>query len=114
MIVEGQVHGGIAQGVGQALLEEVVYDESGQQLSASYMDYTMPRADDVPSYDVLHHNTKCTTNPLGHQGLRRSRGHRVAAGGDQRDHERHRQQRPVHAGHAVQGLGGDQLGQDGR
>ncbi len=68
MIVEGQVHGGIAQGVGQALLEEVVYDESGQQLSASYMDYTMPRADDVPSYDVLHHNTKCTTNPLGMKG----------------------------------------------
>ncbi len=68
MIVEGQVHGGIAQGVGQALLEEVVYDENGQQLSASYMDYTMPRADDVPSYDVLHHNTKCTTNPLGIKG----------------------------------------------
>ncbi|MEM7719030.1 MAG: xanthine dehydrogenase family protein molybdopterin-binding subunit [Pseudomonadota bacterium] len=68
MIVEGQVHGGIAQGVGQALLEEVVYDDSGQQLSASYMDYTMPRADDVPNYDVLHHNTKCTTNPLGIKG----------------------------------------------
>ncbi|MCG6885082.1 MAG: xanthine dehydrogenase family protein molybdopterin-binding subunit [Silicimonas sp.] len=68
MIVEGQVHGGIAQGVGQALLEEVVYDADGQQLSASYMDYTMPRADDVPSYDVLHHNTKCTTNPLGMKG----------------------------------------------
>ena len=68
MIVEGQVHGGIAQGVGQALLEEVVYNEDGQQLSASYMDYTMPRADDVPSYDVLHHNTKCTTNPLGIKG----------------------------------------------
>ena len=68
MIVEGQVHGGIAQGVGQALLEEVVYDDSGQQLSASYMDYTMPRADDVPSYDVLHHSTKCTTNPLGIKG----------------------------------------------
>ena len=68
MIVEGQVHGGIAQGVGQALLEEVVYDANGQQLSASYMDYTMPRADDVPSYDVLHHNTKCTTNPLGIKG----------------------------------------------
>ena len=68
MIVEGQVHGGIAQGVGQALLEEVVYDADGQQLSASYMDYCMPRADDVPSYDVMHHNTKCTTNPLGLKG----------------------------------------------
>ncbi len=68
MIVEGQVHGGIAQGIGQALLEEVIYDANGQQLSASYMDYTMPRADDLPSYDVLHHNTKCTTNPLGIKG----------------------------------------------
>lgn len=68
MIVEGQVHGGIAQGIGQALLEEVVYDENGQQLSASYMDYTMPRAHDLPNFDVLHHNTKCTTNPLGIKG----------------------------------------------
>ena len=68
MIVEGQVHGGIAQGVGQAMLEEVTYNEDGQLLSASYMDYTMPRADDVPSFDVLHHGTTCTTNPLGMKG----------------------------------------------
>jgi carbon-monoxide dehydrogenase large subunit len=68
MIVEGQVHGGIAQGVGQAMLEEVVYDENGQQLSGSYMDYTMPRADDLPSFVVEHHGTKCTTNPLGIKG----------------------------------------------
>ncbi len=68
MIVEGQVHGGIAQGIGQAMLEEVVYDGNGQQLSGSYMDYTMPRADDLPSFVVEHHNTKCTTNPLGVKG----------------------------------------------
>ncbi len=48
MIVEGQVHGGLAQGIGQALLENCVYDENGQLLSASYMDYAMPRADDLP------------------------------------------------------------------
>ena len=68
MIVEGQVHGGIAQGVGQALLEEMVYDESGQPVSGSYMDYTMPRAEDVPSFVVEHHNTRCATNPLGIKG----------------------------------------------
>ncbi len=68
MIVEGQVHGGIAQGVGQALLEEMVYDESGQPVSGSYMDYTMPRAEDVPSFVVEHHNTPCATNPLGIKG----------------------------------------------
>ena len=50
MIVEGQVHGGITQGIGQALLENASYDETGQLLTASYMDYCMPRADDVPSY----------------------------------------------------------------
>ncbi len=68
MIVEGQVHGGIAQGIGQALLEGVVYDDSGQLLSASYMDYTMPRADDLPSYSVHHQSTECPGNPLGMKG----------------------------------------------
>ena len=68
MIVEGQVHGGIAQGVGQALLEQAVYDESGQLLTGSYMDYTMPRADDLPSYQVSHESTVCPGNPLGIKG----------------------------------------------
>lgn len=68
MIVEGQVHGGIAQGVGQAMLENVVYDEDGQLLSASYMDYTMPRADNVPSFAIHHHSTKSPSNPLGMKG----------------------------------------------
>ncbi|MDH6267673.1 carbon-monoxide dehydrogenase large subunit [Rhizobium sp. SG_E_25_P2] len=68
MIVEGQVHGGIAQGVGQALLEGVIYDETGQLLTASYMDYAMPRADDLPSFKVSHQNTPCPGNPLGIKG----------------------------------------------
>ena len=69
MIVEGQVHGGIAQGLGQALLEGAVYDnESGQLLTGSYMDYTMPRADDLPNFTVSTHGTPCTHNPLGVKG----------------------------------------------
>ncbi|MGC9419936.1 MAG: xanthine dehydrogenase family protein molybdopterin-binding subunit [Rhodovulum sp.] len=69
MIVDGQVHGGIAQGIGQALLEGAAYDEYGQLLSGSYMDYAMPRADDVPFYTVDHScQTPCTHNPLGVKG----------------------------------------------
>ncbi|MDX8505868.1 xanthine dehydrogenase family protein molybdopterin-binding subunit [Mesorhizobium captivum] len=68
MIVEGQVHGGIAQGVGQALLEGTYYDASGQLLTASYMDYTMPRAADLPSFNVSTSNTPCPGNPLGVKG----------------------------------------------
>ncbi|RWA73628.1 xanthine dehydrogenase family protein molybdopterin-binding subunit [Mesorhizobium sp.] len=68
MIVEGQVHGGIAQGVGQALLEGAHYDASGQLLTASYMDYTMPRAADLPSFKVSTSNTPCPGNPLGVKG----------------------------------------------
>jgi aerobic carbon-monoxide dehydrogenase large subunit len=69
MIVEGQVHGGIAQGVGQAMLEGAHYDPgSGQLLTASYMDYAMPRADDLPSFQVSTSNTPCPGNPLGMKG----------------------------------------------
>jgi len=70
MIVEGQVHGGLAQGIGQALLEHGVYDvESGQLLTGSYMDYAMPRADDLPSFHVeTAKGTPCTHNPLGVKG----------------------------------------------
>ncbi|WP_208347332.1 xanthine dehydrogenase family protein molybdopterin-binding subunit [Pseudaestuariivita rosea] len=69
MIVEGQVQGGLAQGIGQALLENCAYDENGQLLSGSYMDYTMPRADDVPMFKVDHScMTPCTHNPLGVKG----------------------------------------------
>ncbi len=69
MIVEGQVHGGIAQGIGQALLENVHYDpQNGQLITASYMDYAMPRADDLPSFTLSHQNTPCPSNPLGIKG----------------------------------------------
>ena len=69
MIVDGQVHGGLTQGIGQALLENCSYDADGQLLSASYMDYAMPRADDVPFFSVDHSNgTPCTHNPLGVKG----------------------------------------------
>jgi carbon-monoxide dehydrogenase large subunit len=69
MIVSGQVHGGIGQGIGQALLEGAVYDENGQLLTGSYMDYAMPRASDVPFYAVDHSCvTPCTHNPLGVKG----------------------------------------------
>jgi carbon-monoxide dehydrogenase large subunit len=68
MVVEGQVHGGIAQGVGQALLEGAVYDADGQLLTGSYMDYCMPRADDLPSFRVGLVSTPCTHNPLGVKG----------------------------------------------
>jgi carbon-monoxide dehydrogenase large subunit len=68
MIVEGQVHGGIAQGVGQALFEGTVYDKEGQLVTGSYMDYAMPRADYLPSFRVGTTETKCPSNPLGIKG----------------------------------------------
>ncbi|MFV0301001.1 MAG: xanthine dehydrogenase family protein molybdopterin-binding subunit [Paracoccus sp. (in: a-proteobacteria)] len=68
MIVEGQVHGGVAQGIGQAMLEGVVYDADGQILTGSYMDYCMPRADDLPFYRIEHNMTVCPGNPLGMKG----------------------------------------------
>jgi carbon-monoxide dehydrogenase large subunit len=68
MIVEGQVHGGVAQGVGQALLEHTIYDASGQLVTGSYMDYAMPRADNLPSFKVETTMTRCPSNPLGIKG----------------------------------------------
>jgi carbon-monoxide dehydrogenase large subunit len=69
MIAAGQAHGAIAQGAGQALLEHAVYDpESGQPISGSFMDYAMPRAGDLPSFDLSFAGTRCTTNPVGVKG----------------------------------------------
>jgi carbon-monoxide dehydrogenase large subunit len=68
MIVEGQVHGGIAQGVGQALYEGTVYDKEGQLVTGSYMDYAMPRADYLPSFKVDTTETNVPSNPLGIKG----------------------------------------------
>jgi len=69
MVVAGQAHGAMAQGCGQALLEHSIYDPaSGQMVAGTFMDYAMPRADDLPSFDLGFNNTRCTTNPLGVKG----------------------------------------------
>jgi carbon-monoxide dehydrogenase large subunit len=69
VIVEGQLHGGIAQGLGQALFEATVYDASGQLITGSFMDYAMPRATSMPPIEILHLDTICKTNPLGVKGV---------------------------------------------
>ncbi len=69
MIVDGQIHGGLAQGIGQALMEQAVYDDHGQLLTGSYMNYQMPRAADFPMFNVGNHVTPCTHNPLGSKGV---------------------------------------------
>jgi carbon-monoxide dehydrogenase large subunit len=69
MIVDGQAHGGLAQGIGQALFEETIYDQDGQLLNGTYMSYVMPRAADLPSFKVGNHVTACTHNPLGVKGV---------------------------------------------
>ena len=68
LIVEGQLHGGVVQGIGQALMEHTVYDGDGQLLTGSFMDYAMPRAADVPSFELADHPAPATTNPLGVKG----------------------------------------------
>jgi carbon-monoxide dehydrogenase large subunit len=68
MLAQGQVHGGVAQGIGQALLEQAVYDNGGQLLSGSFMDYALPRADGVPALEVAFHPVPATSNPLGVKG----------------------------------------------
>ena len=69
MIVEGQLHGGIAQGIGSALYEELIYDDAGQLLTATFMDYCPPRAEDVPPLDVTSVDFPSTVNPLGIKGV---------------------------------------------
>ncbi|HKD24830.1 MAG TPA: xanthine dehydrogenase family protein molybdopterin-binding subunit [Xanthobacteraceae bacterium] len=68
MLVEGQMHGGLVQGIGQVLMENVVYDGEGQPITGSFMDYAIPRAADVPSFVTEHHPVPATTNPLGVKG----------------------------------------------
>ena len=68
MIVDGMIHGGVAQGIGQALMEEAVYDVSGQLLTGSMMDYAIPKAEDIPSFELARTETPSTTNPLGIKG----------------------------------------------
>jgi carbon-monoxide dehydrogenase large subunit len=69
MLVKGQIHGGIVQGLGQGLFEDLVYDREGQLLSGSFMDYAMPRADDMPFFDVDSHEVPTQVNPLGAKGV---------------------------------------------
>jgi len=68
LLVEGQLHGGVVQGIGQALMERTVYDEEGQLLTGSYMDYALPRASDLPSFAFFSHPVPAKTNLLGAKG----------------------------------------------
>jgi carbon-monoxide dehydrogenase large subunit len=68
MIVDGQVHGGVTHGIGQALMEGAIYDDEGQLINGSFMDYAMPRADDLPSFETGRTVTPCPHNPLGAKG----------------------------------------------
>ena len=89
MIVEGQIHGGVAQGVGGALYERMAYDESGQLLNASFMDFLMPYVTEVPdAIEIDHLETPSPLNPLGHQGRRRGRRDPVRGGLRRRDRGR--------------------------
>src|SRR5213594_3000273 len=69
LLVKGQIHGGVVQGLGQGLFESLVYDETGQPVAGSFMDYAMPRADDVPSFDVDSYEVPTKVNPLGAKGV---------------------------------------------
>ncbi|MCA0248331.1 MAG: xanthine dehydrogenase family protein molybdopterin-binding subunit [Proteobacteria bacterium] len=68
MLVEGQAHGGVVQGIGQAIFERTVYDEQGQPVAGTYMDYALPRASDAPSFSIASHPVPCKTNSLGVKG----------------------------------------------
>ena len=69
LLVKGQIHGGVVQGLGQALFEDLVYDDEGQVISGSFMDYAMPRADDMPFFEVDSHEVPTKVNPLGAKGV---------------------------------------------
>src|SRR6185436_14621560 len=69
VLVDGQIHGGVAQGIGQALLEQIHYDESGQLMTGSFMDYALPRADDLPEIVSAYLETQTALNPLGVKGV---------------------------------------------
>ena len=69
LIVEGQIHGGLAQGIGQAMIEEVVYDDSGQLVTGTFMDYAIPRAIDFPRFQLEASVTTTPVNPFGAKGV---------------------------------------------
>ena len=68
MLVEGQAHGGVVQGIGQAIYEHTIYDEQGQPVAGTFMDYALPRASDAPSFSIISHPVPCKTNSLGVKG----------------------------------------------
>jgi carbon-monoxide dehydrogenase large subunit len=99
MIVAGQVHGGIAQGLGQAMMEGCAYDpKSGQLLTGSFMDYAMPRASDIPNIKLATTNTPCSHNPMGVKGCGEAGAIGAPGGLHQRDHRRPRRRRRGDAG----------------
>jgi len=69
LLADGQIHGGIVQGIGQALMEDIHYDESGQLLTGSHMDYRVPRANDIPNFTTGWHSVPCLSNPIGVKGV---------------------------------------------
>ena len=84
MLVAGQAHGGVMQGIGQALMERTVYDPQGQPVAGSYMDYALPRASDAPDLSVAEPFGAVQDQPAGREGLRRGGLRRRAAVGDER------------------------------
>ena len=116
MIVEGQIHGGLGQGIGQAMLEQVVYDRSGQLLTGSFIDYAMPRATDLPSFKTARQETLSPDNLLGVKGAGESGtiGAPAAMGNAVLDALWHLGVRPCriadHAGAGLAGGGGGACG----
>ena len=109
MIVDGQVHGGIAQGIAQALFEEAVYDDEGNLVTGTFVDYLVPAPPDLPSFTTDRTETPSTTNPLGVKGVGEAGHHRVDPGRGQRGRRRRApvrcRRRPdgVHPGAGVAG-----------
>ena len=114
LIVEGQVHGGLAQGIAQALFEEANYDEQGTLVNGTFVDYTLPSAADLPSFDTGHGEHAGDVEPAGRQGRRRGRHHRLHAGHRQRGDRRAappRRDRRRDALHVAAGVAGHPGGQ---
>ncbi len=116
-LVRGQVHGGVAQGIGQALLEEIVYDASGELVTGTLNDYAIPRAVDFPPFETHHTETRDLLEPARGEGDRRGGDDRVDAGGGERGDRRtravghHAPRRAVHAGACVAGDSGREHGE---
>ena len=116
MIVDGQAHGGLAQGIGQALFEEAIYDDDGQLVNGSFLNYVMPRAADLPNFKVGNHVDRMHPQPDRREGRRRGRCDRRAARGDQRRARcarAARRDRHLDAGDARKGVARDPASEGG-